>query len=195
VIAGGRELVDADGVFDPLGARVLTASTDSTARLWDAATGAELRVLRGHENSVLSAVFDPSGARVLTTSHDRTARVWRVFPTVQAVTALPHPITVSIPKAISTGAVRFVRAVASLTLSIRGLGRHDDDRNSARFARDDGTCQSALKHDCIVTGSPGAQENWSHLRDAARRQPSAPRLLITGAKEGSNQPRTLTITG
>jgi WD40 repeat protein len=44
-------------VFDPAGARVLTTSTDHTARLWDAATGAELAVLRGHEREVLSAVF------------------------------------------------------------------------------------------------------------------------------------------
>jgi len=69
-------------VFDPTGTRVLTASHDNTARLWDATTGAELVVLRGHESWVLSAVFHPSGARVLTVSTDGTARIWRVFPTV-----------------------------------------------------------------------------------------------------------------
>jgi WD40 repeat protein len=63
-------------VFDPSGARVLTASRDGTARLWDAASGAELIVLRGHESVVRSAVFDPSGARVLTASYDNTARLW-----------------------------------------------------------------------------------------------------------------------
>ena len=63
-------------MFDPSGARVLTASWDCTARLWDAATGAELAVLRGHEGGVSSAVFDPSGARALTASRDKTARLW-----------------------------------------------------------------------------------------------------------------------
>ena len=63
-------------MFSPDGARVLTASEDKTARLWDAATGQELVVLRGHEDRVSSAVFSPDGARVLTASWDKTARLW-----------------------------------------------------------------------------------------------------------------------
>src|SRR5262249_3590169 len=34
--------------FSPDGTRLATASADQTARLWDARTGQELRVLRGH---------------------------------------------------------------------------------------------------------------------------------------------------
>ena len=63
-------------MFSPDGTRVLTASEDKTARLWDAATGQELQVLRGHEDWVHSAVFSPDGARVLTASADNTARLW-----------------------------------------------------------------------------------------------------------------------
>jgi WD40 repeat protein len=64
---------------------VLTASDDSTARLWDAASGQELRVLRGHEAPVFSAVFSPDGARVLTASEDNTARLWPEFTSVDAM--------------------------------------------------------------------------------------------------------------
>ena len=39
-------------VFDPSEVRALTASADKTARLWDALTGAELTVLRRHEDTV-----------------------------------------------------------------------------------------------------------------------------------------------
>ena len=63
-----------DGVmsaeFSPDGTRVLTVSSDNTARLWDAATGASIAVLQGHTPLVRSAVFSPDGARVVTASGD-----------------------------------------------------------------------------------------------------------------------------
>src|SRR5215471_11694946 len=61
--------------FDPSGDRVLTASFDATARLWDAHTGAQIAVLK-HDSNVYSAAFSPSGDRVLTASDDGTARLW-----------------------------------------------------------------------------------------------------------------------
>ena len=47
--------------FSPDGARVVTASKDKTARLWDAATGKEVAVLRGHDDAVMSAALSPAG--------------------------------------------------------------------------------------------------------------------------------------
>jgi hypothetical protein len=81
-------------VFDPRGARVLTASEDNTARLWDAASGAELAVLRGHEHSVLSAVFDLSaeaGADYQTPKAGVAARLAR--PITQERVDWPRPPT------------------------------------------------------------------------------------------------------
>ena len=40
----------ASAAFSPDGARIVTASDDRTARIWDAATGAEIAALRGHED-------------------------------------------------------------------------------------------------------------------------------------------------
>jgi WD40 repeat protein len=62
--------------FSPDGARIVTASLDETARIWDAATGREITVLRGHQSSVLSAAFSPDGGRIVTAGEDTTARIW-----------------------------------------------------------------------------------------------------------------------
>jgi hypothetical protein len=58
------------------GALALTASDDGTARIWDSATGRELRVLRGHGGPVNRAVFDRLDKLVATASDDGRGRVW-----------------------------------------------------------------------------------------------------------------------
>ena len=60
--------------------RVVTASDDRTARVWDAATGAEVLTLKGHAGAVTAASFSPDGFRILTASADNTARVWDSRP-------------------------------------------------------------------------------------------------------------------
>ena len=62
--------------FSPEGDRIVTASTDGTARIWRVdGTGAPV-VFDGHLDEVLSAVFSPDGERVVSSSTDATARVW-----------------------------------------------------------------------------------------------------------------------
>ena len=63
--------------FSPDGKRIVTASEDKTARLWDAETGKPIgEPLRGHEGRVSSAAFSPDGKRIVTASGDKTARLW-----------------------------------------------------------------------------------------------------------------------
>jgi hypothetical protein len=61
--------------FSPDGKRVLTASWDNTARVWDAATGALIGNPMQHELSVDSLAFSLDGTRVVTAS-GHTAQVW-----------------------------------------------------------------------------------------------------------------------
>src|SRR5205807_1384188 len=54
------------------GKRVLTGSTDTTLRLWDADTGRELRVFEGHTCMVRGAALSADGKRVLSGGIDKT---------------------------------------------------------------------------------------------------------------------------
>ena len=65
-----------DAAFSPDGSRIVTASEDQTARIWDARTGRQLLPGFVHEGEVRMAEFSPDGTRVLTASADGTARVW-----------------------------------------------------------------------------------------------------------------------
>jgi WD40 repeat protein len=83
-----------DVAFSPDGSRILTASEDGTARLWNSVDGAELAVFRGHEGPVRHAAFSANGQRVLTTSPDGTARLWDAGegPEVTSVHGQPGPV-------------------------------------------------------------------------------------------------------
>src|SRR5262249_54319765 len=45
-------------------------------RLWDVATGKELRAAGGHQGHLTTVTFTPDGRRVITSAWDETARVW-----------------------------------------------------------------------------------------------------------------------
>jgi eukaryotic-like serine/threonine-protein kinase len=62
--------------YSPDGSRLVTASSDNTARVWDARTGAQLAVLTGHGSMVYCAAYSPDGTRIVTASADKTARIW-----------------------------------------------------------------------------------------------------------------------
>src|SRR5206468_7156622 len=72
----GHEHSVTNAAFNRDGSRIVTASIDKTARIWDAATAKEIAVLRGHTQAVNSATFSPDGSRVVTASGDNTARIW-----------------------------------------------------------------------------------------------------------------------
>ena len=64
-----------DVEFSPDGTRLVTASDDHDARIWDVASGRLLHVLRGHFFPVRSASFSPDG-RWIVTGSQFTAGLW-----------------------------------------------------------------------------------------------------------------------
>ena len=53
-------------MYSPDGARIVTASRDRTAKVWDAVTGKELFTLIGHDGWVMSPAWSPNGKRIAT---------------------------------------------------------------------------------------------------------------------------------
>jgi len=64
--------------FSPDGRFLATGSQDNLVRLWDVATGKELRRFVGHENWVQHVAFSPDGRTVASSSSDWTVRLWEV---------------------------------------------------------------------------------------------------------------------
>src|SRR5262249_46326434 len=62
-------------IFSPDGAHVQSGSNDRTIKLWDAATGAPIRIFEGHSSSRIGRIF-PDGARALSGSFDQTLKLW-----------------------------------------------------------------------------------------------------------------------
>jgi hypothetical protein len=75
----GHDGAVASVAFNPSGNRIVTGSSDGTARLWstDGSDRDDPLVLEGHRGAVTSVAFSPSGDHVLTGSWDGTARLWR----------------------------------------------------------------------------------------------------------------------
>lgn len=85
-------------VIEPKNMLLLTASKDSTARIWGR-NGNLMAVLRGHQDEVRSAIFANDDAYVLTASRDNFLRVWHwadslLIDSVQ-LSEHPHRIAMS----------------------------------------------------------------------------------------------------
>ncbi|MGK7931233.1 MAG: WD40 repeat domain-containing protein, partial [Microcystaceae cyanobacterium] len=61
--------------FSPDGEKIVTASQDNTAKVWDS-KGNLLTTLEGHQDFVYNAQFSPDGEKIVTASEDKTAKMW-----------------------------------------------------------------------------------------------------------------------
>ena len=62
--------------FSRDGRRIVAGSLGLAARVWDADTGDEQLILKGHTAHVQTARFSPDGRRIVTGSFDQTAKLW-----------------------------------------------------------------------------------------------------------------------
>ena len=65
-------------IFSPHGKRIVTASLDGTAKIWDIVNGKLVLTLKGQTSKVYDAKFSPKGDFIVSAHGDKTAKIWDI---------------------------------------------------------------------------------------------------------------------
>ncbi len=92
-----------DAAFSPDGKRVVTASQDKTAKIWDVTTGDLLADLKGNKQFVMAVEYSPDGKMIVTAGFDGTAKIWDANSALLLHSLVGHRDTVNIAHFSSDG--------------------------------------------------------------------------------------------
>jgi WD40 repeat protein len=59
-------------------ARLIASGGSGVIKIWDAATGTELKSLSGHRYTIRSVAFTPDSKRIISGGYDATVRIWDI---------------------------------------------------------------------------------------------------------------------
>ncbi len=76
--------------YSPDGQTIASGSEDSTVRIWNADTGAQIQTLQGHTDRVNSVAYSPDGQTIASGGFDETVRIWNAN-TGAEIRALEYP--------------------------------------------------------------------------------------------------------
>jgi len=60
------------------GKYIISGSSDSTIKLWEAVTGQEIRTFKGHSREITSVGFSPDKKYIISGSSDAAIKLWEV---------------------------------------------------------------------------------------------------------------------
>lgn len=132
--------------------RMVSASVDGTARVWDVSDGHAIGSPLRHDRALTSAVFSADGMRIVTASLDGTARVWEAVADPPETRALRHGAMVTAVSFDRTGR-RVV--TASLDDSARVWNADNGSQLSPKLLHDAGIFWAEFSPDgrTVVTSS------------------------------------------
>ncbi|MCG8417736.1 MAG: protein kinase [Proteobacteria bacterium] len=90
IALSGHTLLVNQARFSPDGNRVVTASKDTTARLWGARDGEPVMTLKGHTAGITDAVFNRDGDQLFTAGRDGRVILWDAHTGTRLWTFLGH---------------------------------------------------------------------------------------------------------
>ncbi len=179
--------------FDSGNQKLLSASSDGTAKVWLLTSNAPSLVLH-HDEPVYYAEFSPDGSRLATASRDRTARLWD--------TATGQPIGERLNHHDAVNKVHFspdgrwvVTASDDQTVRLWDAATGKSAGEPARFegAVDDARFRADASH-ILVQPASG---NWIAMRSTAGLllRSSPPVAAVTGRKTAvkNNDPRLIAL--
>lgn len=77
IFTGGHKEAVLDTQYSASGAQIYSASADKTVIMWDTATGAKIKKLKGHQNIVNALTASHQEDKILgSVSDDKTIRIW-----------------------------------------------------------------------------------------------------------------------
>jgi WD40 repeat protein len=151
--------------FSPDGRQIASTGNDNTLRLWDTASGLEIRAFTGHSDRVNSVAFSPDGRQIASAGNDSTLRLWDTASGLEIRAFTGHSAQVN-SVAFSPDGQQIASAGSDKTLrlwdvasgrEIRMLIGHGDQVNSVAYSPDgrqlvSGSYDNTLRMWDVVTG-------------------------------------------
>jgi WD40 repeat protein len=149
--------------ISPDGATIASASYDKLIKLWDAATGKELKTLKDHTDAIYALAFSPDGKRLISGAADRTVKVWDAS-TGERLFTLSDPTDGVNSVAISPDGKFVAAAGQDKTIRVWALGEKAATLQASLIAHEDAILRIVFSRDGSKIYSSAADRSIKMFR-------------------------------